>query len=153
MALSLQELSGAYANALEAFNTLSQLPDHNPKEKGGYLVILSMRSGIVEAILLIGECSAENASRYHRFALEKAMRLSEHRDHVSSWQSRNPEKEQYQGGVKFGDYVHAFSGLSEKKDEVIALMSIVGASHIKRRDARQIAEISDNIELLVQCLD
>jgi len=97
----------------------------------------------------IGEVPAEKAEKYLAFCQEKALRLAAHPDHLASWQSRNPDADQWGGAVRVGDLIFSISGLPEMGDE--ALMLIMGELHDQHDSGavfdptlRQIASLTEN---------
>jgi len=109
-----------------ALNVLSQAFNLLQKEgidkKGGYFCIANAE-GVPLFVSLIGGVPQEKAEKYFQYAVEKARRLGQHADHVSSWESRNPEQEQWGGAVRVNaDYIVAFSGLPEEWDEAAMLV-------------------------------
>lgn len=77
---------------------------------------------------------------------EKAMRLAGNPDHISSWQSRNPEMDRWGGAIRAGSLILSMSGMREAADE--ALMLAVARKILKSPEEQQlldqIAKLSKN---------
>jgi len=144
MALPIQKLAKALLGAETGLRILRSLQSHDPRRNGGYLVILNANTGIVEATLFIGECSAPDALRYLMFAMEKATRLYKNPQHDSSFQSRDASRNMYQGAIRAGNYIFSFSGLDEEEDEATSLMSAIWAGCIGRRKAKGMVSVWAN---------
>lgn len=89
-----------------------------------------------------------------RVANEKAERLNENRDHVSSWQTRdvghpNPMKHQYGGAIRVRQgMILSFSGLAEHFDEMGMLLIAEALKLITQERIAEIVAISDNQHFL-----
>lgn len=88
--------------------------------------------------------------KYYNTASRKIGQLRDNLEHVSSHQSRDPEKGFWGGGIRLpgGDWV-AFSGLPEQADEACLLKScidigLITDSEEDQRLVKEILEISDN---------
>jgi hypothetical protein len=97
-----------------------------PERTGGYACVASPANGLPIYIQLIGDISEEKVAGCFAIVQEKTKRLSEHRDHESSWESRDvsPDdkaKRKYGGAIRAGDFLLGFSGFSEQMDEAIML--------------------------------
>jgi len=111
---------------------------------GGYLCVADAKNGLPLITMLVGEVPLEKAPKYLEFCQEKAARLAGHPDHQASWQSRNPEKNQWGGAIRFGDKILSFSGLPERGDES-AMLLVMAQYGDKNYDASwQIARLTDN---------
>ena len=82
-------------------------------------------------------------------AREKAVRLlndylESDRTHHCSWQTRNPDKQQYGGAIMAHDWVLSFSGCSEMMDEAICLCVARVTGLHSETDAEYIAAITGN---------
>lgn len=120
-----------------------------PDRQGGYFCLIVKEKGNPTAlptlILGIGTVPTEKGSKYFVFAQEKAHRLSEHPEHQTSWQSRNPEENKWGGAINAGPYYLSFSGLPEPADEAAMLLAAVGLGFMTRDEALTIAEYSNNV--------
>ncbi len=95
-------------------------------------------------LLPVGRMSADKQMRYMNLAPEKANRLLCCGDHVSSWQSRNPEIDQWGGAVRGNRYIRSFSGFPEALDEASMLLHALLCRDMTIDRAQQIARISRN---------
>lgn len=95
--------------------------------KGGYLCIANAETGFPGAVVLIGSIPTEKAEKYLSFSMEKARRLASNPQHVSSWESRDPEQNRWGGAIRIDELIFSFSGLPELGDE--ALMLALGLSN------------------------
>lgn len=115
---------------------------------GGYFAIYrrGIDGSVGQALVLevIGAVIAEKLTRYSRFVREKITRLSQHPDHLSSHQSRNPDKDLWDGAIVAGDYYFSFSGLPDYCDEALVLIAARMLGVITVANAARIAELSDN---------
>ena len=90
---------------------------------GSYLCVTGARLGLpIYQPALIGIVSPEKSDRYFSLSQEKPRRLSQHPEHLSSWQSRNPDADQYGGAIKMGDKNFSLSGYPELGDEALSLI-------------------------------
>lgn len=116
----------------KCLNALLEM-DENPEplRQGGYF---TLRDGTTNDILFaikVGSVPPEKRMKYYHLSLEKGDRLFKtqrrHERHVTSSESRNPEKNQYGGAIitveRKPPYILSFSGLTEDADE--ALMASV----------------------------
>ncbi len=117
------------------------------KQRSGFYVTVMDQFGSVLYQALIGELTAEKAMKYKLFSLEKANRLKDHPDHVSSFQTRNPEINAYGGAVR-GSIIGiliSISGLpDDKDDEAYAAFIGVRQNWLTPGDAGEILKVSDN---------
>ncbi|MGC9157876.1 MAG: hypothetical protein ACP5FH_02705 [Terracidiphilus sp.] len=111
---------------------------------GGCLCIADGETGFPLIMVLIGEVPLQKAPKYLSFCQEKAVRLASHRDHEASWESRDIEKNQLAGAVRFGEWILSFSGLPELGDEAAMLKTATLASAGFGAAAERIARRSDN---------
>ena len=103
--------------------------------EGGYLCIADGKNGLPILTVLVGKVPPHKARKYLAFCQEKAGRLAGNRGHLSSWESRDPQKDHWGGAIRFNDYILSFSGLPEMGDEaamlVAAMRSNIGATVVK----------------------
>jgi len=89
----------------------------------------------------VGEVAQEKAFQEYRLnAQEKASRLLvNHRDHATSWQSRNAENNKYGGAIRVNfsgiGLIMSFSGYSEQYDEALMLALAVKMGWLERNKA------------------
>jgi hypothetical protein len=107
----------------------------------------------------IGEVNVEKLPQYQSNATEKVGRLFKNPTHVSSWQSRDEEKQHLGGGIRFTVAVSsilsggssdqdipclgAFSGLPEHGDETLLLL-LMRKQFVWRAENSKIIDASDN---------
>lgn len=123
--------------------------------EGGYFCIAD-EDGRPLIVVAVGSLSNEKATKCFDLAQEKARRLAEHPEHLTSWESRDPNALKFGGAVKdLRNYPHiySFSGLPEKVDEALMLAIAIFATPIPKsrndeleglRQAKQIAIANDN---------
>lgn len=138
------------AKAVKMFKKIEQ--GGASKSRGGFLTVRSMNSGLVLFIVPIGEFPGEKIEKYLNLSQEKAKRLLKnhyHLNHVSSWQSRNPDNREYGGAVcvlrrRGVQHILSFSGLPEFGDEAVSLFVAVREFSLSVPKALEIATISGN---------
>lgn len=119
---------------------------------GGYLCSKFIGD---ERFLLKPEIFGETETAEENIASskEQATRLEEEyirNSHVSSFQSRDPEKNKFGGSVIGTDpytrleHIVSFSGLPEKANEALSTYISLGMRCLDLKKAERIAEISDN---------
>ncbi|MBP6858911.1 MAG: hypothetical protein KBC33_03745 [Candidatus Pacebacteria bacterium] len=132
--------------------------NHHEGKKGGYLCVTNP-TGQVHAVLMIGTVpDPEKSRKYFDYCQEKAARLAEHRNHVSSWQSRDPNRDRWGGAIRCKEHILSFSGLPEIWDEAIVLTIgyIYPCRIILHADLEHICKISSNDHthrLIAACSD
>ena len=98
-------------------------------------------------VIILGEsiedsdkiCSWDTNSR------EKAERLSQYKEHRSSWQSRVFEEKKYGGAVKTNDgEVLSLSGFTEFGDAAFCLVTLIMRDWMTLEEAEEIIKISGN---------
>jgi len=127
------------------------LPDESliPKRTGGFLAILEETDRIYRfpLVVQIGECVPELEIRAQQYAQEKCRRLHrmwKKKGHISSRQSRFPEKSKYGGGIIKGNITGAFSGLTELEDEALITVIFIALGWINHKYAAKIISIGKN---------
>lgn len=124
-----------------------KLPENRDLGKKGGLFTLKDRNGrFVFSTHEIGEVPAKKVTKYRNLSREKADRLTANPDHISSWQSRDPEEKKYGGAILVGDLILSFSGLTEHGDETVMLLTAMKIleGRFDPRRLYEIAEISNN---------
>ena len=101
-----------------------------------------------------GLVSPDRFRKYIYFASEKAIRLADHPDDVSSWQSRDesdPDRmnHKYGGAIRCGrvwvpHLIFSFSGFSELEDEAICVILARRFDLLTDAETNVIIEASDN---------
>jgi hypothetical protein len=133
------------------------LPENpKPERTGGYMAVLRISGIKMLFVNEIGECAADLSIRCFGYCQEKVRRLlgNLEEDHVSSWQSRNPEKKEYGGAIKAPvvgmgieagkNIIGAVSGLVEHGDEAVTLVIWMVFRWIILDEAQEIIKISRN---------
>lgn len=99
----------------------------------------------------VGIVKPEKAEKYFDLSAEKATRLNrmyDERGDLSSWQSRNPDQQQWGGAIIAGGWVLSCSGLPELWDEAVMLATAVISGFLTYADAKSIADISGNARFI-----
>lgn len=116
--------------------------------KTGGCLCVTDHKGHVYLKAYIGKVPKDKLHKYWTFAEEKANRLSNNipiSRHVSSWQSRNTQYEQWGGAIKTPRHIYSFSGFPELYDEAFMLVLACELSHLSVEDAQAIAVTSANV--------
>ncbi len=101
----------------------------------------------------VGYVLPDRFVRYQYFADEKAARLAQHPEHVSSWQSRDvspPNKmdHKYGGAIRVSpELIFSFSGFSEHEDEMLCAIAAWHINLLNVTELGQIAATSGNVPL------
>ncbi len=120
-----------------------------PRRDSGYFTLYDAASikGIPIIIFAVDVCPPEKREQYFAYSQEKAVRLAQNSEHISSWQSRNPEKNCYGGAIRVGpakNLIMSFSGLPELADEAVMLATALRLLWMSHDEAIQIAKASNN---------
>ena len=124
-------------------NLIQLFYKNDPDRRGGYLTVLD-RYGGTYTVIGIGQIPKLQSERCFRLSLEKCNRLASHPNHLSSWQSRNPNEGKWGGAISTGQYILSFSGLSEPGDEALVLMLSSFLCWYSLDDIKDTARISSN---------
>ena len=89
---------------------------------GFYACVADGGTGEILMLYSFGTIPEEKFWKYLSFCQEKAKRLAAHPEHLSSWQSRNPDNSQYGGAIRVGRFILSCSGLPELGDEAVMLL-------------------------------
>ena len=116
-----------------------------PHKRSGYLTIRSKTNGKILFVAEIGDCPQFKAKRYFEFSVEKGERLFHHPKHISSWQSRDPEKEKRGGAIVGSELIISFSGLPELLDEAAVIVFAKFFGWISDKQTEKIANASNNL--------
>lgn len=130
--------------AHRALNETLEHTEADEEHRGGFLCILTPGMPAPDLVTWIGECPWHRAERRFRLSQEKATRLAAHPDHFSSWQSRNPDKDQWGGAIRTRGPIVSFSGLPEKADEAICLATAWRCGLIDTVTIDELVKVSDN---------
>lgn len=132
-------------------HVLGALPQKEQHRRGGYICITERSSthNPNPIPLLVADIGVvddpKKAAKYFALSQEKAARLIVHPSHDSSWQSRNPDADQWGGAVVASSWIFSFSGFPEAFDEAVMLLLAQKLKHIDAPTARHIAGHSNNI--------
>lgn len=97
-----------------------------------------------ELLMRYGEPDAKKALHYAQLCEEKARRLAQNPQHLSSWQSRDEKLDRWGGAIRVPDYIISFSGLPELADEALMLKTALVLRVIDLRYANKVADLSNN---------
>lgn len=116
-----------------------------PERRGGYLTVLLRGEPGFSLCARVG-IFIDDHEQYLVFSQEKAERLHGHwHQHLSSWQSRDPDKGCWGGAICADEMIFSFSGLPEKVDEAVVTAAAYWLGEITEYShALQIADISRN---------
>jgi len=141
------EITGFAQWAIRQMAELYKLGDKD----SGYLTARSLEDGRVLLVAQINECPAEKFASRFRNSMEKGERLFGHPDHVSSWQSRDVEKEneadkKWGGAIKakIAGLIVSFSGLPEKADEALCVAIARRFGWLNQDEVKAIFRASNN---------
>ncbi len=117
----------------------------SPEKKGGYLSTIHIPTGVTTIQSMVGEILLEKRNKYRDFSEEKPRRMLTWTDHISSFESRDPERGMWGGGVLAGkEWAIGFSGLPELIDEAVVTAAAYYMELIGMADVVAIAKRSDN---------
>jgi hypothetical protein len=139
----LKIITHAYFAVSEAKARLHDEPGWTGRE-GGYFCLADGRTGFPYAIVLIGSVPEEKSAKYLALCQEKALRLVSNPQHVSSWESRDPENGKWGGAVRVDNLIYSFSGFPELGDEATMLATAAAWRPCTRAEIYQIIARSDN---------
>lgn len=93
-------------------------------KNGGCFCLADAKTGVLfpGEPVLVGRVPREKVERYSTLCQEKAARLAAHPEHESSWESRDPNADQWGGAVRIGGLILSISGLPELGDEAVMLV-------------------------------
>ena len=114
--------------------------DHDWEDRGGaYFCLADGETGIPLIVLPVGNSGIrfEKAEKYIELCLEKAKRLSQNRNDISSWASRNLTARQYGGAIRFEGLIFSMSGFPEMGDEAI-MLATAGATFLSLKRSNTI---------------
>lgn len=144
--INMPALQFASHTTVKAFTELPINADE--KRKGGFLTIRDRERGHILYTLLIGQVSHEKADKYQCFSWEKGGRLRSHvtseDKHLSSWQSRDPDRGYWGGAIVTKKYIVSFSGLPELGDEAVSMIVAIRMYWMSKQEAERIARLSKN---------
>jgi len=118
------------------------------QRRGGFLCVLPNIPYYAEPvplmIAMVGKPTASKERKYLELCQEKAIRLMANEKHLSSWQTRHLDHQQYGGAIRAGDFIFGFSGLIELADEAVLLMMALEIGLLSKEEVVAIAQISGN---------
>ena len=128
------------------------LPFSDENHQGAFFSLKKFGYGWLIARMIIGYVPIEKLEKYGRFSMEKPERIESHLPeiHYSSFQSRNPELDQWGGGIlgfenENPSFGYGCSGLfPEHCDEAVCLLVALKLGHLNIAQACYIAGISQN---------
>ncbi|MEN9912782.1 MAG: hypothetical protein RLY66_190 [Candidatus Parcubacteria bacterium] len=133
--------------------------NHHEGKQGGYLCIATS-SGVIETVTLIGTVpEPAKAKKYFDYCQEKAIRLAHHRDHKSSWESKDAARECRGGAIRCKENILSFAGLPEHWDEAVVLtIGYLGPhriiSHADLENICRISSVNNHVHKLISaCAD
>lgn len=121
---------------------------------GGWLFIADSEGEMIlhEQIGTIAE-PAKNG-RYLALSVEQAVRLFEHPDHRTSWQSRDPDRDRWGGAFRTDDgWVISFCGLPELWNEALVLGVARICTNIHDWTAIASPGVAEKVEIIMQIED
>lgn len=102
---------------------------------GGYFCLADASNGGALLIALFGNPNPEKIPKYFQYCQEKARRLALHPEHLTSWESRNPEQNEWGGAIRANaNYILSFSGQPELGDEgmMMTTAEMLGMTNLPR---------------------
>ena len=122
------------------FYVLQSPLKQDDKRPGGYFAIFKNDPHDLRplALLQIENPDPQKLDKYLKLYCEKAWRLMEHPEHIASSQSANPEREQYGGAIRAGNYILVFTGMhtGELDEEILirfaGLVDLISDSEFQR---------------------
>lgn len=128
-------------------------------DRGGYFVLsndIIPPARFFRTVSRIGEMSDEDT--YRLYAQEKASRmLINHRDHATSWQSRDVENHKFGGAVRVSfsgiKLILSFSGYPEHCDEALMIALAVKMDWLEEEAALRLASTPESVECLLDLLE
>ncbi|MCC7356521.1 MAG: hypothetical protein IT410_02815 [Candidatus Doudnabacteria bacterium] len=128
---------------IEAMKMFADVPGWEERT-GAYWAIAGIYTEESYAAGYAGNNGYSAGEQFRLRCKEKLARLASHRHHLSSAESRNPDRLQFGGAIRTNWYMLSMSGLPEDGDEICVLKFAVERSWLTDDQAKQIAEISDN---------
>lgn len=140
-------LEGLVPELLRQITICNERLQETDRRNGGYLCVFDADQEATEpplAIIRVGEPVVERAGKYFELCQEKARRLLNNPDHLSSWQTRDLENSQYGGAIRAIGCVLGFSGCVELVDEAILVNGGFFQGLVDGGTATKISHISHN---------
>jgi len=117
----LPKVSDVYSQTNRLLALANDMVATELERTGGYLTILDGKTGKVVLILACGIIPPGKAEKYLNFSQEKAMRLFAHKNHKTSYESKDEAQLMFPGAVRGEEGIYAFSGHQPEVDEAIAI--------------------------------
>ncbi len=140
----LRIVEAVFACATRLFKDEEGWADRN----GAAFCLLDNASMVIHLHCEMGAIVPEKIEKYFMFSLEKARRLAEHAfdstGKLSSFQTRNPDKNQWGGAIAGIRFIFSMSGLPELGDEAVMLLSAVLLQEMTVAAALHVARFSNN---------
>ena len=114
------------------------------EKRGGFLCIMDKKTGAIVGTFLVGSVPVEKAARYLALAPEKATRLFVHINdgHLTSYESRNPDADQWGGAIVGERFIYSFSGYPEDGDSFIVTSTAYAVGDLKEEKREEIIKRS-----------
>ncbi|OHA61563.1 MAG: hypothetical protein A2556_00310 [Candidatus Vogelbacteria bacterium RIFOXYD2_FULL_44_9] len=122
MVIILRELENVFRLVNEKLSLEKQ------REGGHFCLALRDHFGPPLLMLKVGEQTLARAERTFRLCLEKAKRLRQHPEHLTSSQSQDENLDQHGGAVLWGDLIFSFSGLSGGEEDEKLMLTLIQPS-------------------------
>lgn len=120
--LELRSIESAVERVFDAtLKLLAQMGEEG--QNGCHFGVYSQYDGKTLMTVTCGHMSPEWSVQCSFWMFEKATRLLEHKDHTTSYESRNPEADQWGGASENAHYIFSVSGFEEELlDEAMTLV-------------------------------
>jgi hypothetical protein len=132
---------------------LGLLAERGEEKTGGYFCLVSKeQSRQILAVIQFGSLSAELATQYSNYVLEKVERLDAHPDTLASHETRDEAKHRFGGAIRASGYLLSFSGFTEDADEALVLLVAMEKELLTQAEALDIARRTGNTFFTEQVL-
>lgn len=128
----------------------SYRPEYRRESYGGYLSILDNQDKEVFVCGKVGEVPEDKNLKYRTVSLEKPTRLFVHPEHLTSFQSRNPEEGKWGGAIRTKNLLLSFSGFHEKTDTLYVIEGAKIVAEIDKQTISEILRITETQELYLE---
>lgn len=119
------------------------------KRYGGVLMVgrFDESKTVLHLTLPFADVPQSELLNYQRWALGKVKSLEENPTHVTSRQSRNPEKDRWGGAIRARDIFLSFSGFEEDEDEALVILVALDLGLTTEPEALEIMSDSSSLEI------
>jgi hypothetical protein len=117
----LPKVSDLYSQTNQLLALANNMVPTELERSGGYLTILDGETGKVLLILSCGIIPPEKAEKYLEFSQEKAYRLFAHKEHKTSYESKDETNSMFPGAIRGEEGIYSFSGHQTDVDEAISI--------------------------------